>query len=154
GDESGRRLRCRPLEARGCQALREAHLHRRPHPAPPGDGCDRGLALHGQRSPDPGLQSDAARKHQEVSDGRAHRHARTRRRRATSEAPDTTKQATENTVAARRKDLGHGRTGRASRAILEGLTVEYYGERTPLNQLATLPAPEASLLVVQPYDKS
>src|SRR6185437_10308429 len=36
----------------------------------------------------------------------------------------------------------------------EGITVEYYGTRTPLNQLASLAAPEASLLVVQPYDRS
>jgi ribosome recycling factor len=46
------------------------------------------------------------------------------------------------------------RTGRASTALLEGITVDYYGARTPLNQLATLSAPEPSLLVVQPYDKS
>ncbi len=57
-------------------------------------------------------------------------------------------------VAAFKKDLQHVRTGRASTAILEGLTVEYYGARTPLIQLATLNAPEASLLIVQPFDKS
>jgi len=72
----------------------------------------------------------------------------------TGEVLDTTKQDMEKTVAAFRKELSHVRTGRASTALLEGLTVEYYGARTPLNQLATLSAPEASLLVVQPYDKS
>jgi ribosome recycling factor len=46
------------------------------------------------------------------------------------------------------------RTGRASTALLERITVDYYGAPTPLNQLATLSAPEARLLTVQPYDKS
>ena len=45
-------------------------------------------------------------------------------------------------------------TGRAHTALLEGITVDYYGAKTPLNQLATLSAPEPTLLVVQPYDKS
>jgi ribosome recycling factor len=46
------------------------------------------------------------------------------------------------------------RTGRASSALLERIMVDYYGALTPLNQLATLSAPEARLLTVQPYDKS
>src|SRR6204780_5252452 len=46
------------------------------------------------------------------------------------------------------------RTGRASPALLERVVVDYYGAQTPLNQLATLSAPEARLLTVQPYDKS
>jgi ribosome recycling factor len=46
------------------------------------------------------------------------------------------------------------RTGRASSALLERIVVDYYGALTPLNQLATLSAPEARLLTVQPYDKS
>jgi ribosome recycling factor len=46
------------------------------------------------------------------------------------------------------------RTGRASPALLERIVVDYYGAPSPLNQLATLSAPEARLLTVQPYDKS
>ncbi|HLH15499.1 MAG TPA: ribosome recycling factor [Solirubrobacteraceae bacterium] len=46
------------------------------------------------------------------------------------------------------------RTGRASPSLLERVVVDYYGASTPLNQLATLSAPEARLLTVQPYDKS
>ena len=46
------------------------------------------------------------------------------------------------------------RTGRASPALLERIVVDYYGALTPLNQLATISAPEARLLTVQPYDKS
>ena len=60
----------------------------------------------------------------------------------------------ERTTGALRKDLSHTRTGRASTALLEGITVEYYGTRTPLNQLAGLSAPEPRLLVIQPYDKT
>jgi ribosome recycling factor len=45
------------------------------------------------------------------------------------------------------------RTGRASPALLERVVVDYYGAPTPLNQLATISAPEARLLSVQPYDK-
>jgi ribosome recycling factor len=46
------------------------------------------------------------------------------------------------------------RTGRASPALLDRVVVDYYGALTPLNQLATISAPEARLLTVQPYDKS
>ncbi len=46
------------------------------------------------------------------------------------------------------------RTGRASPALLDRVTVDYYGAMTPLNQLSTISAPEARLLTVQPYDKS
>jgi ribosome recycling factor len=60
----------------------------------------------------------------------------------------------ERTTGALRKDLQRTRTGRASTALLEGIFVEYYGTKTPLNQLAGLSAPEPRLLVVQPYDKS
>jgi ribosome recycling factor len=46
------------------------------------------------------------------------------------------------------------RTGRASPSLLDRIVVDYYGAMTPLNQLATISAPEARLLSVQPYDKS
>ena len=46
------------------------------------------------------------------------------------------------------------RTGRASPALLDRIQVDYYGAQTPLKQLATVSAPEARLLTVQPYDKS
>jgi ribosome recycling factor len=46
------------------------------------------------------------------------------------------------------------RTGRASLAMLEGITVDYYGTPTPLNQLAGLSVPEATLIVAQVYDPS
>ena len=51
-------------------------------------------------------------------------------------------------------EFGGVRTGRASGAILDKVSVEYYGSPTPLNQIASVSAPEAQLLVVSPYDKS
>src|ERR1700758_4934342 len=51
-------------------------------------------------------------------------------------------------------EFGTVRTGRASPALLDRVVVDYYGAMTPLNQLATVSAPEARLLTVQPYDKS
>ncbi len=53
-----------------------------------------------------------------------------------------------------RQGLATVRTGRASVALLEGIKVDYYGTPTPLNQVATLGAPEPSLLTVQPWDPS
>jgi ribosome recycling factor len=46
------------------------------------------------------------------------------------------------------------RTGRASAALLDRIQVDYYGQPTPLNQLATINAPEPRLLTVQPFDPS
>ncbi len=71
-----------------------------------------------------------------------------------AEVLESCRQDSEKTLAAFRKELSHVRTGRASTALLEGITVEYYGTKTPLNQLGSLSVPESTLIVVQPYDKS
>jgi ribosome recycling factor len=57
-------------------------------------------------------------------------------------------------VEAIRHEFGSVRTGRASPALLDRISVDYYGTSTPLKQLATITAPEARLLSIQPYDKS
>jgi ribosome recycling factor len=57
-------------------------------------------------------------------------------------------------VEAMRHEFGSVRTGRASPALLDRITVEYYGTSTPLRQLATITAPEARLVTIQPYDKT
>lgn len=51
-------------------------------------------------------------------------------------------------------DLATLRAGRAAPALLDKIMVDYYGTPTPLNQLATVSAPEPRLLVVQPWDKN
>jgi ribosome recycling factor len=60
----------------------------------------------------------------------------------------------DDSLSALRKELSKLRTGRASTALLEHIVVEYYGANTPLNQLATLSAPEPRLLIIQPFDRS
>jgi ribosome recycling factor len=57
-------------------------------------------------------------------------------------------------VESTRHEFGSVRTGRASPALLDRVNVDYYGTLTPLKQLATINAPEARLLSIQPYDKS
>jgi ribosome recycling factor len=51
-------------------------------------------------------------------------------------------------------DLSTLRTGRASPSLVEHLKVEYAGTSLPLNQLANISAPEARLIVIQPWDKT
>jgi ribosome recycling factor len=46
------------------------------------------------------------------------------------------------------------RTGRASPSLVDRIAVEYYGNPTPLNQLATITVPEARLILIQPWDRS
>ncbi len=46
------------------------------------------------------------------------------------------------------------RTGRASSALLDKIRVDYYGQKTPLSQVATVSIPEARLIVIQPWDRA
>jgi len=57
-------------------------------------------------------------------------------------------------VEATQTEFGTVRSGRASAGLLDRITVDYYGTRTPLKQLANVSAPEPRLLTVTPYDKS
>ena len=52
------------------------------------------------------------------------------------------------------QELKHLRTGRASLQLLDGVHVDYYGSSVPLNQVANLSVPDASLIVAAPYDSS
>jgi ribosome recycling factor len=65
-----------------------------------------------------------------------------------------TREHMSKSVDATRGKFGSVRTGRASPALLDRIVVDYYGAMTPLKQLATVSAPEARLLTVQPYDKN
>lgn len=55
-------------------------------------------------------------------------------------------------IEALEEDLGGIRTGRASPALVEKLSVEYYGMPTPLMQLASISVPEARVLMIRPFD--
>ncbi|MFC2062483.1 ribosome recycling factor [Chloroflexota bacterium] len=63
-------------------------------------------------------------------------------------------QGMQKTTELLRQELATIRTGRATPALVEHLKVDYAGVPTPLNQLAGISAPEASLLVIQPWDRS
>lgn len=60
----------------------------------------------------------------------------------------------DRSVDSTRSEFTTVRTGRASPALLDRVNVDYYGQPTPLKQLATIGAPEPRLLTVQPFDPS
>jgi ribosome recycling factor len=60
----------------------------------------------------------------------------------------------EQAISHLKEDLAGIRTGRATPAVLNRITVEYYGTPVPLNQLASMSVPEPRLLQVQPFDKN
>lgn len=63
-------------------------------------------------------------------------------------------QKMQGTIEALKKSLGKIRTGKANPSILNGVMVEYYGSPMPINQIASVSAPEAQMIVIKPYDKS
>ena len=60
----------------------------------------------------------------------------------------------DKSLAAFRKDLNTIRTGRANPAMLDLVTIEAYGKRMPINQLATITVPEARSITIQVWDKA
>jgi len=66
---------------------------------------------------------------------------------------DTNKKM-ESSVTVFQKELAGIRTGRASLALLDGIKVDYYGNPTPLNQVANLSVPESRSITIQPWDIS
>jgi ribosome recycling factor len=59
----------------------------------------------------------------------------------------------EGAIEALKKDFGSVRTGRASLALLDGITVDYYGTPTALQQLANLSVPESRQIAIQPWEQ-
>jgi len=58
------------------------------------------------------------------------------------------------TQEALRRDLTRLRTGRANAGMLDGIRVDYYGQLTPLSQMAVIGVPEPRMLTIKPWDKS
>jgi len=58
------------------------------------------------------------------------------------------------TVEATATKLSHVQTGRATPALLDQVSVTYYGSKSPLSQVGTITTPEPRLLVIQPWDKT
>jgi len=63
-------------------------------------------------------------------------------------------QRMEKSIAALKDEFNAIRTGRASAALFDKVRVDYYGQPTPLNQVATISVPEARSVVIQPFDKT
>lgn len=67
---------------------------------------------------------------------------------------DKTSEKMKKAIEALRHELSRMRTGRASISVLDDVKAEYYGNLTPLNQLATLSVPDARTIAIQPWDTS
>jgi ribosome recycling factor len=55
-------------------------------------------------------------------------------------------------IKAFKEDLNKFRTGRASLALLDGIFINYYGTKTPINQVATLSLPDSKTIMIQPWE--
>ena len=65
---------------------------------------------------------------------------------------ETVQEAMDKAIESLRRDLASIRTGRASAAMLDNVRVDYYGQQTPLNQVATISVPEPRLLAIKPWE--
>ena len=65
-----------------------------------------------------------------------------------------TEEKMKKTVSALDSEFKTVRTGRASSALFDRIRVDYYGQKSPLNQVATISIPEARLVIIQPWDRS
>ncbi|MDD6693898.1 MAG: ribosome recycling factor [Atopobiaceae bacterium] len=71
-----------------------------------------------------------------------------------SQHTDNAKKHMDKSIQALRNNFAKVRTGRANPHILDEIKVDYYGQPTPITQLAGVKVPEASMLVVEPWDKT
>lgn len=67
---------------------------------------------------------------------------------------DDIKVRMEKSIDSYKKELGKLRTGRASAALVDGISVDYYGAPTPIDQTSQISVPDARQLMIKPYDKS
>jgi ribosome recycling factor len=64
------------------------------------------------------------------------------------------KSSMDNTLESLKRDLAKRRTGRANVSILDGIKVDYYGTKSPLNQVASLQVPDPRMITIKPWEKS
>ena len=67
---------------------------------------------------------------------------------------DNAKERMEKSIDSLKYNFGRVRTGRANPHILDAIKVDYYGQPTPITQLAGVKVPEASMLLIEPWDRS
>ena len=118
-------------------------------------GHDRALALHGQQPRHPRLRAGGG-EHPARRGGRAGRHGDLEPEGAIVAAieeflADATRRM-DTAIEHTRQEFNSIRTGRASAALLDRITVDYYGTPTQLKNMATITAPEPRLLAIQPFD--
>lgn len=73
---------------------------------------------------------------------------------ATKEVFQESEEKMKKAIESLKRELGNIRAGRATPAMLERVSVDYYGTPTPVNQVANVSAPEPRMLVIQPWEKS
>ena len=73
---------------------------------------------------------------------------------ATDSIQTETSQRMQKAIESLKKDLSRVRAGRATPALLDGLSVDYYGSPMPINQIANISVPDARMIVVQPWEKN
>lgn len=66
---------------------------------------------------------------------------------------DTVEERMKKTIASLKDEFNTIRTGRASASLFDRVRVDYYGDKSPLSQVATISIPEARMVVIQPWDK-
>ena len=129
------------------------HMERR-QPRPARDGRHGADAVHGEQAADLRVQHGRRAQHRPDSVRRARGDAGEDMSELIDELLADARERMGKSVEATQHEFGSVRTGRASPALLDRIIVDYYGAQTPLRQLATINAPEARLITVQPYDKS
>ncbi|MFB6356813.1 MAG: ribosome-recycling factor, partial [bacterium] len=65
---------------------------------------------------------------------------------------EETEEKMNKAISSVKDDFNSVRTGRATPSMFEGVTVDYYGSETPINQLAKIQIPEAKQVIIKPYD--
>ena len=131
-----------------------AHAPRGTRARSQGDGYDRALALHGQWPADLRLRPRRRGEHRARRQGRAgrHDHLDPPEERMIDDLLKDADRRMDKSVEAAAHEFTTVRTGRASAGLLDRIEIDYYGQKTPLKQLATVNVPEPRLLTVQPYD--
>ncbi|HHN65481.1 MAG TPA: ribosome recycling factor [Nitrospirae bacterium] len=71
----------------------------------------------------------------------------------TKELKKEARERMEKAIESLKKDFASIRTGRASLSLLDGITVDYYGTPTPINQVAALSIPEPRMITIQPWEQ-
>ncbi len=71
-----------------------------------------------------------------------------------NEILDDLKSGMKSSIEVLKRELSKRRTGRANAAILDGIKIEYYGSKSPLNQVASVKVPDHSLITIQPWEKA